>query len=289
MTQSAPESAPAEAGADHALRAPAGGTAAPGGSLADAEDRDLVALVQSQPIGTAIREEACAVLVERYESLVRSCALRYRESPEPQEELMQVGYVGLLKAINNFDPAIGESLAAYAQPCVSGEIKRYFRDRRWQIHVRRATQELRLRIRKAHGELTQHLQRTVTQADLADHLGVSLAELLDAQHAEQAFQAASLSAPLSDGADASVLAELIGDSDEHLETSVAMSAVWEHLAELPEREQRLVLMRFYGNMTQSQIGAQLGISQMHVSRLLGHALGYLRERIAEPGGEAEAG
>ncbi len=257
-------------------------------ALAEAGDRDLVALVQSQPIGAAIREEACAVLVDRYESLVRSCALRYRESPEPQEELMQVGYVGLLKAINNFDPEIGESLAAYAQPCVSGEIKRYFRDRRWQIHVRRATQELRLRIRKSHGELTQQLQRTVTPADLADHLGVSLAELLDAQRADQAFQAASLSAPLSDGADSSVLAEVIGDSDEQVETSVAMSAVWEHLGELPQREQRLVLMRFYGNMTQSQIGTQLGISQMHVSRLLGHALGYLRDRIAEPGG-AEAG
>ena len=113
---------------------------APEPALAEAGDRDLVALVQSQPIGTAVREEACAVLVDRYASLVRSCALRYRESPEPQEELMQVGYVGLLKAINNFDPEIGESLAAYAQPCVSGEIKRYFRDRRWQIHVRRATQ-----------------------------------------------------------------------------------------------------------------------------------------------------
>src|SRR5215813_3019195 len=108
--------------------------AEPLGKLSDSE---LLGLVQSQPHGSEQREAACAVLVERYQALVRSCVLRYRDSPEPTEELMQVGYVGLLKAINNFDPAVGGSLAAYAQPCVSGEIKRHFRDKRWQVHVKR--------------------------------------------------------------------------------------------------------------------------------------------------------
>src|ERR1700747_3099850 len=120
-------------------------------------DTELVKLVQSLPRDSEERNLACEKLVNRYESLVRSCAQRYRDSPESPEELMQVGYVGLLKAINNFDPAVGDNLAAYAQPCVSGEIKRYFRDKRWEIRVRRDLQELRLEIRRATADLTQQL------------------------------------------------------------------------------------------------------------------------------------
>jgi RNA polymerase sigma-B factor len=213
--------------------------------------------------------------------------VRYRDSPEPQEELMQVGYVGLLKAINNFDPDIGQSLAAYATPCITGEIKRHFRDKRWQVHVRRSAQELRLEIRKARSDLAQQLSRTPTDAELAGHLGISAADLLDAQRADLAFQAWSLSAPLSDSADAGTLEDLLGGEDPQLDTTLDMEAVWEHLSELPDREQHLLMMRFYGNMTQSEIGDQLGISQMHVSRLLAHALGYLRERILEAGQSAQ--
>jgi RNA polymerase sigma-B factor len=255
--------------------------------LADRADRELLQTIQTEPHGSSTRDAACAELVSRYQALVRSCVLRYRDSPEPQEELMQVGYVGLLKAINNFDADIGESLAAYAAPCITGEIKRYFRDKRWQVHVRRSAQELRLEIRKARSDLTQQLSRTPTDAELAEHLGMSAADLLDAQRADLAFQASSLSAPLSDGAGAGTMEDLLGADDPQLETTLDMAAVWEHLGELPEREQRLLMMRFYGNMTQAEIGDQLGISQMHVSRLLAHALGYLRNRILEAGAEAE--
>jgi RNA polymerase sigma-B factor len=247
--------------------------------LDELADGELLKLVQSEPQGSQQREEACAALVKRYHALVRSCVLRYRDSPEPTEELMQVGYVGLLKAINNFDPEIGGSLAAYAQPCVSGEIKRHFRDKRWQVHVRRSAQELRLEIRKVRGDLAQELCRTPTDAELAEHLGVSAADLLDAQRADLAFQASSLDAPLSDGGDAGTLADVLGCEDPNLENTLEMDAVWGHLGELPEREQNLLLMRFYGNMTQTEIGDELGISQMHVSRLLAHALGYLRDRL----------
>ncbi len=131
--------------------------------------------------------------------------------------------------------------------------------------------------------MRKRLARNPTDAELAEHLGVSAADLLDAQRADLAFQASSLSAPLSDGADAGTLEDLLGGDDPQLETTLDMEAVWEHLGELPEREQRLLMMRFYGNMTQSEIGDQLGISQMHVSRLLAHALGYLRDRILESG------
>jgi RNA polymerase sigma-B factor len=258
------------------------GAAPEAGALEQCTDQELLVMVQSNPTGSRSREEACEALVSRYQALVRSCVLRYRDSPEPHEELMQVGYVGLLKAINNFDPEIGGSLAAYAQPCISGEIKRHFRDKRWQVHVRRSAQELRLEIRNSRGELAQRLSRTPTDQELAEYLGITAADLLDAQRADLAFQASSLDAPLSEGADAGTLADVLGCEDPHIETALEMDAVWAHLGELPEREQNLLLMRFYGNMTQTEIGDELGISQMHVSRLLAHALGYLRERILGP-------
>jgi len=246
-------------------------------------DSDLVRQVQSRPKGDRERETACETLVARYQGLVRSCVQRYRDSPESPEELMQVGYLGLLKAINNFDVALGDSLAAYAQPCVSGEIKRYFRDKRWQVRVRRPVQELRLELRKATADLTQSLARAPRDAELADYLHVSEERVREAQGASAAFQAASLDAPLPDAHDeGSNLADLLGEEDTDLERALDMQAVWTHWEELPEREQELLMMRFYGNMTQAQIGAQLGISQMHVSRLLSRALGYLREHIAEP-------
>ena len=249
-------------------------------ALEECPDAELLLLVQRQPVGSRSREDACATLVGRYKSLVRSCVLHYRDSPEPIEELMQVGYVGLLKAINNFDPEIGGSLAAYAQPCVSGEIKRHFRDKRWQVHVRRSAQERRLEIRKARTDLAQELGRMPRDSELAEHLGISAADLLDAQRADLAFQASSIDAPLSsEGSDSGTLADVLGCEDPQLETTLEMDAVWAHLGELPEREQNLLLMRFYGNMTQSEIGAELGVSQMHVSRLLSHALEFLRDRM----------
>jgi RNA polymerase sigma-B factor len=243
-------------------------------------DAELLAVVRSRPPGDPDRDTACEILVERYTNIVQGCVARYRDSPESREDLAQVGYVGLMKAINNFDPAVGDSLAAYAMPCVSGEIKRYFRDKRWHIRVQRQAQELRLRINAATGELTQQLARTPTGAELAAYLGVPEAEVTDALLASQVLQVASLDAPLpTDGSDGGSLADLVGDDDPLLEHTLDIESVWQHCAELPEREQHMLMMRFYGNMTQEQIGAELGISQMHVSRLLSHALAYLRDRI----------
>jgi RNA polymerase sigma-B factor len=198
-------------------------------------DRELAQAVQSLPRDDPRRDAALTELVARYQSLVRACVHRYRSSPEATDDLMQAGYLGLLKAISRFDTEIGDSLAAYAQPAITGELKRHFRDKRWQVHVRRSTQE--------------------------------------------PFQASSMDTPLSAEADSASL----GEDGPGFEPSLDMEAVWNHLPELPEREQRLLMMRFYGNMTQSQIAGKLGLSQMHVSRLLSHALGHLRERINGPG------
>jgi RNA polymerase sigma-B factor len=249
--------------------------------LGGLDDRELLRIVRSQPLDSPHRAAACEVLVSRHRNLVRSCVQRYKRSPEPAEDLMQVGYVGLLKAINNFDPEVGGSLAAYAQPCISGEIKRHFRDKRWQVHVERSMQELVLQVREATRQLTQQLGHQPADDELAGHLGISEADLREARRADLVFQPASLDAPLAGRPDAASLADVLGEEDPEVEHTLDMESVAAHWGELPRREQKILLLRFYGDMTQAEIGQQLGISQMHVSRLLAHALGHLRQRLLD--------
>jgi len=257
-------------------------THTPASELEQRDDASLLDLIQSLPREDAVRESACEVLVNRYRPLVRSCVRRFQNSPEPYEDLLQVGYVGLIKAINNYDPAAGTGLAGYALPCVSGEIKRYFRDKRWQVHVKRSLQERRLAVRDATAELTQTLGHAPSDAELAQRLNLTEDELREVRQAELAFQSSSLDAPIADDEGRASLADLIGSEDPQLEQVLDMEAVWQHLRSLPEREQQLLMLRFYGNMTQAEIGRQLGISQMHVSRLLAESLEYLRARLLEP-------
>ncbi len=256
--------------------------------LADLADNDLLRQIRQLPRDSERRSAICEVLVERYSKLVRGCVRQYRGSPEPVEDLMQVGYLGLLKAINNYDPDLGDSLSAYATPCVSGEIKRHFRDKRWQVHVRRSAQELLLELRKATEELTHRLGRNPGDDELATRLGVGKDELLEARQADMVFSAYSLDAPLSDREDPAQLADLLGEDDQGVELAIDMESVSTHWDELPEREQRILIMRFYGNLTQSEIGDRLGISQMHVSRLLSRALAHLRSKLTESEGQPVA-
>jgi RNA polymerase sigma-B factor len=249
--------------------------------LHEMSDNALLAKVRALPRDSELRGAACEILVDRYTKLVRACVRQYRGSPEPTEDLMQVGYVGLLKAINNYDPEVGDSLAAYAQPCVYGEIKRHFRDKRWQIHVRRSAQELLLELRKANEELTQELGRAPAQAELADKLGIGEDDMQEARQADLVFSTYSLDAPLSDRDDPALLADMLGDDDPGVAHAIDMEAVNAHWDELPEREQRILVMRFYGNLTQTEIGARLGISQMHVSRLMARALAHLRSKLLD--------
>jgi RNA polymerase sigma-B factor len=251
----------------------------PSRDLESLENCELLDIVRSLPRASGRREAACELLVSRHRGLVRSCVNRYRRSPEPTEDLMQVGYVGLLKAINNFDPAMGPSLAAYAQPCISGEIKRYFRDKRWHVHVERPVQELLLEVREAKNQLIQQLGHAPSDAEVASHLGASEAAVREALRADMLMQPSSLDAPLAGQPDAATLADLLGEDDPGVEHTLSMEALGTHWDELPRREQKILLMRFYGDMTQAEIGSKLGISQMHVSRLLAHALTFLRQRI----------
>ena len=262
-------------------------TCAPGfrAELRLLSDDELLIRLRGLPRDSEERAAVCEIVVERHEKLVRSCVRQYRGSPEPTEDLMQVGYVGLLKAINNYDPELGHSLTAYAAPCVSGEIKRHFRDKRWQIHVRRSAQELVLELRKATEELTHKLGGTPSDEDLAERLGVSADDLSEARQADMVFTTYSLDAPLSDGDDPAQLSDVLGDDDAEMEHAIDMEALATHWDELPEREQRILVMRFYGNLTQAEIGTRLGISQMHVSRLLTRALNHLRSRLLDPADE----
>jgi RNA polymerase sigma-B factor len=254
--------------------------------LHDLPDNALLAQLRAFPRASEERAAICEVLVDRYAKLVRSCVRQYRSSPEPTEDLMQVGYVGLLKAINNYDPEVGDSLSAYATPCVSGEIKRHFRDKRWQIHVRRQAQELLLEMRRANEEMVQQLGRAPTDTELAERLSVTEDDVMEARQADLVFSTYSLDAPLSDREDPALLSDLLGEDDQAVEHTIDMESVNAHWAELPEREQRILVMRFYGNLTQTEIGDRLGISQMHVSRLLSRALAHLRNQLTEPMGAA---
>jgi RNA polymerase sigma-B factor len=245
-------------------------------------DWALIEQVQLLPAGSARRSAAYEELLRRYEFVVRSCVRRYRDSPEPEEDLMQVAYLGLLKAIGNFDPRFGVSLVAYAQPCVSGELKRHFRDKRWQVRVQRASQELMLVVRDTRASLTQELGRAPSDDELAEAAGISTGELRDALHAEMAFQPYYLDTPVAaEDEEAVTFGELMGSEDPGITHAVDSNALWVHWAALPRRQQRILAMRFYGNMTQAEIGERLGISQMHVSRLLDAALTRLREHLTE--------
>jgi RNA polymerase sigma-B factor len=247
--------------------------------LAELDDRELLVIAGSLPRFGQRRMAACELLVVRYRYLVRSCVQRYNHGPEPAEDLLQVGYVGLVAAINNFDPAVGCSLGTYARSHINGEIKRYFRDKRWQVHVVRPVKELVLQARTATWQLAQELGRTPTESDLTVSLGVSGHDLRNAQLAEMAFEPSSLDAPLSGQPGAALLTDLLGEEDPQMDHMLDMQAVATHWGELSAHEQMILLMRFYDGMTQDKIGQQLGISQMQVSRLLSRALGYLRPRL----------
>jgi RNA polymerase sigma-B factor len=267
--------------AGNSIPAPSVAPVWPAKELAGLDDGALLVLVQSLPRVSRQRAAACELLVARHQGLVRACVRPYLRSPVPSQDLMQVAYEGLLKAMGNFDPAVGVSLAAYARPCISGELKRYFRDKRWPIHVIRPVQELVLRVRDATGPLAQQLGRTPTDADLARHLGVSVEALRQAQQALLALQPSSLDAPLGGDSATVTLADTLGQEDQQLEHMLAMHAVAAHWGELPPREQQILIMDFRGGLTQVQIGQQLSISQMHVSRLRARALGHLRARLLD--------
>jgi RNA polymerase sigma-B factor len=232
----------------------------------DAEDLVLVRRFQEQP---AIRPQ----IVASFLSLAESLAKRYHRGEEPLEDLVQVAAVGLLKALRAFDPARGGSFSAFAVPTITGELRRHFRDRGWAVRVPRDLQERALSVRRADDRMATALGRPATPLELAHELELNVEEIVEARLAAGAMRAASLDHP-GPGADdeAPTLLTLAGGPDPGFERA-EMGATIERLSRsLPERQRRILALRYVEGLTQQEIGAQVGLSQMHVSRLLRQAL-----------------
>jgi len=245
----------------------------------DANALALLTLLADLPVGSPDRSRARERLVEMYLPLAEHLARRFRHRGELMDDLVQVASLALLKSIDGFDPNRGAAFTSYAIPMIVGELKRHFRDKGWDVRVPRRLQELRLEISKISGDLAQKLGRSPTVADLAAHVHVTDEEIIEALDCAQAYRALSLHAPVSGDESAGELMDLLGKADPELESVEHRAALRPALARLPHREQKIIAMRFFGNMTQSQIAAEIGISQMHVSRLLAHALTVLRDGL----------
>jgi RNA polymerase sigma-B factor len=226
--------------------------------------------------------EARERLIEQYLPLVRSLARRYSHRGEQLEDLVQVGCIGLIKAIDRFDVDRGVELTTYATPNIIGEIKRHFRDKGWSIRVPRGLQELNVKLSRLIEELTVQLERSPTIPELAKAAGVEEEEVLEALETGQAYATLSLSAPGPGGGDDSDLDPLdsLGEIEPEYEVSENRAVLAPGLRALDERERRILHLRFFEGLTQSQIAQQVGISQMHVSRLIRRSLEKVREEIA---------
>jgi RNA polymerase sigma-B factor len=236
---------------------------------------DMVALPEGSPERQAIRDE----LVETHLPLVEYLARRFRNRGELHDDLVQVATIGLIKSVDRFDLERGVEFSTYATPTIVGEIKRHFRDKGWAIRVPRRLQELKLALAKATSELAQRNGRSPTVAELATFLEMSEEDVLEGLESANAYSTVSLDTPESGDSDALAVADTLGVVDESLEGVEYRESLKPLLDRLPPREKRILLLRFFGNMTQSQIAAELGISQMHVSRLLARTLAQLREGL----------
>ncbi|MEV6332187.1 RNA polymerase sigma factor SigF [Streptomyces sp. NPDC051909] len=220
-------------------------------------------------------------LIELNLALVKFAASRFRTRSEPMEDIVQVGTIGLIKAIDRFELARGVEFPTFAMPTIIGEIKRFFRDTSWSVHVPRRLQELRLDLAKAGDELAQRLDRAPTVDELARELGIGTDEVVEGMAAANAYTASSLDAPPeeteSDGG--ATLADRLGYEDHGLEGIEYIESLKPLIASLPARERRILSLRFTAGLTQSEIGEELGISQMHVSRLLSRTLARLRRGL----------
>jgi RNA polymerase sigma-B factor len=221
-------------------------------------------------------------LVSLHLPLVEHCARRFRNRGEPFEDLVQVGTIGLIKSIDRFELDRGVEFSTYATPTIIGEIKRHFRDKGWAIRVPRRLQELRMQIAATTAELTQALGRSPTPRELSEAIGCSVEEIIEGIESSNAYSTLSLDATDDGGDEGGVsMLEMMGLDDEELEQIEIRESIKPLLEALPSREKRILLLRFFKNKTQSEIAAEIGVSQMHVSRLLSRTLDRLRASLQE--------
>ncbi|MFC9632691.1 RNA polymerase sigma factor SigF [Streptomyces mirabilis] len=236
--------------------------------------------------GTHDYQYARNTLIEMNLSLVRYAAARFRSrNQDEMEDIVQVGTIGLIKAIDRFELTREVEFTSFAVPYIVGEIKRFFRDTSWAVHVPRRLQEARIELAKATEELRTRLGRTPTTRELAALMSLSEEEVIEARKASNGYNSSSLDAALTadDGADGdTVLADFIGEDDPSLELVDDFQSLAPLIAELDERQRRIIHMRFVEERTQAQIGEELGISQMHVSRLITRIIKRLRTGLLDP-------
>jgi RNA polymerase sigma-B factor len=248
-------------------------------TLRQAEANDLFARWQRDGDQRA-REE----LVDRFMPLARKLARRYQGAREPLEDLVQVASLGLVKAIDRFDAERGTAFSSFAVPTILGELKRYFRDLGWAIHVPRGAQERALKVEEVQRKLTTTHGRAPTVPQLAEYMELSIEEVLDALEAAAAHHAISLDTPRDDGeGEAGTLGDAFGEEDQRFEQVEAGATISEAAQHLTERERHVLALRFVEDQTQTQIAEIVGVSQMQVSRILRRALSRLSEltQVAE--------
>ncbi|MER6915894.1 RNA polymerase sigma factor SigF [Streptomyces sp. NPDC000594] len=231
--------------------------------------------------GTRDHQYVRNTLIELNLALVKYAAGRFRNRAEQMEDIIQVGTIGLIKAIDRFELSREVEFATFAVPYIVGEIKRFFRDTSWAVHVPRRLQELRIDLAKATDDLSQRLDRSPTTRELAEYLGIDEQEVIEGVVASNGYTAGSIDMPLEDSSDhtSATLSDRLGAPDGDLEIAENVQALKPLIEELDERDRRILRMRFGDELTQSEIGAELGVSQMHVSRLLARITTRLREGL----------
>lgn len=238
----------------------------------------FAATARDDPRRRWLRDE----LVAAFWPLVVHIARRYRDRGEPLADLEQVGAIGLLGALERFDPGRGRDFLSYAVPTITGEIRRHFRDRAWAMRVPRPLKDLQAPVRDAVGDLSVTLGRAPRPSEIAAHLGVPVEQVIDVLGAGQVYAAHSLDALLLRTDDGSCLADRLGTIDGSFAIAECRQDLRRALAALSERDRTIVVLRFFGGLSQTQIGAQVGLSQMHISRLLSRTLTILRHGIDTP-------
>ena len=229
-------------------------------------------------------EEARDQLIVSHLNLVRFLASKFKNRGEPLDDLVQVGTIGLIKAIDRFDPERGLELTTYATPTILGEIKRHFRDKGWSIRVPRRLQELSAKVNQATDELTVELQRSPSVEEIAAKLGVGAEEILEAMESSGAYTSVSLEAGgSSEDDEAPALIDRLGSVDEDLDASDDRMVIDDAIRDFSPREQEIVRMRFIDGLTQVEIAKRLGVSQVQVSRLLRRTLKKLQEKVDPEG------
>lgn len=224
--------------------------------------------------------ESRRAIADKYDTLARRLAYRYRGRGEPQDDLEQVARLGLIKAIERYDAEFGVQFATFATRTIVGELKRHLRDKTWAIRVPRGLQELWLEVSRAAEDLTHKLGRSPSIDEIADSIGSTREAVLEALDAGAGYSTSSLDAPLAtDDPSAATLVDVLGRFDADLERAGFWATAADHIRALPDRERTILIMRFFEDRSQSEIAEAMGISQMHVSRLLRSTLAELRNRV----------